>query len=193
MVNLQVLLGVVEQARADAHFIIMAFQNLEMAASLAAFPEFRVVGQFAERNGPEAEFVIHFHHGRTGRNGEYLRVGEEFAGENEGLLLDAPGDAHSPEPVGDDEARIGHETLSAPGFDIGKSGEFFFVREGDDGFSGKHLLGNIIGAALCNSCPAFLRRNINLVDNLLSVLCVSLIGNHYVEIHLLLKIFCLSV
>ena len=124
----KVLLRVIQKACADAHLVVVALENLEVPAALAAFPELGVVGELREGDGTESELVVHLHDGRSGGDGEYLGVGEEPAREQEGLFLDHLRDAHASVGMGHDKARVGHETFSSPGFDVGESGEVPVVR-----------------------------------------------------------------
>ena len=89
------LLRVVEQPRAEAHPVIVVLQYLEIPASLASFPEFRVVSQFRKGHRPEPEFIVHLHHGSPCGYAEYLCIGEQFARKPEYALLDS---FRQPEP-----------------------------------------------------------------------------------------------
>ena len=102
-----------------------------MAAALAALPELGIVRELGERDGTEAELVVHLHHRRAGGDGEDLGVREELPGQDERLLLDLLGEAHPAELVRDDEAGVRDEALAAPGLDVGEAGEFAVLGEGD--------------------------------------------------------------
>ena len=155
----QVLLRVVEQAGADAHLVVMAAEYVEVAAALAALPEFGVVGEFGERDGPEPELVVHLHHGGTGRYREYLGIGKELSREYEGLLLDSLCHAHAPEVVGHYKSRVRHETLASPGLDVRESGEASVVADGYHGLSGPYLVADVLRRPLGDSGLALQRRN----------------------------------
>lgn len=88
--NLQMLLRVIKQPRADAHLVIMILEDVEMPAALASLPEFGVVRQFGERNRTEAEFVVELHYRCSRGDREDLCIREKLAAQQEGLLLDAP-------------------------------------------------------------------------------------------------------
>ena len=60
MVDFQVLLRVIQQARADAHLVVVALQDVKMAAALAALPKLRIVCQFGEGDRPETEFTVSY-------------------------------------------------------------------------------------------------------------------------------------
>ena len=157
----QMFPGVVQQSGADAHLVVVALQDVEVAAALAALPELRIVREFGEGDRPEAEFIVHLHHGGTRGDGEDLGIREEFAREDESLLLDAFGDAHAAEFVRDDEAGIGDETLSAPGLDVGKTGELSLVGQGNHRFAGENLLVDVLRGTVGDTGFAFKRGNVD--------------------------------
>ena len=177
------LLGIVEQAGADAHLIVVALEDVEMAAALTALPKFRIVSEFRVGNGAEAELVVHLHNGGAGSDREDLGVREETAGEQEGLFLDAPGDAHSAELVRDNQAGVGDESLVPPGLDVGESGELAFIGKGDDGFTGIDFLDDVFRRAFGDTGLAFQRGDIDLFANLLGVFSVLRFGDVNLDFH----------
>ena len=181
--DLQMLLRIIQQTRTDAHLVVMAFEDVEMPAAFAAFPELRIVRELGVGDRTETEFIVHLHHGRAGGDGEDLGVREELAGQDESLLLDALGDAHAAELVRDDETGVGDETLAAPGFDVGESGEFAFVRHGDHGLAGADFLIDVLRRTLGDTGLALQRRDVDFVTDFLCKAGVALVGHHDVDVH----------
>ena len=70
------LLGVVQEPGAQAHAVAVLLEDLEIPASLASFPEFRVVRKFGERYRPESKLVVHLHDSRSCGDAEYLGLRE---------------------------------------------------------------------------------------------------------------------
>ena len=174
---------IVQEAGAEAEPVFVAREDVEVPASFAAFPELGVVRQFVIGNGTESELVVHLHDCSTGGQRENLGIREEFAGEDESLLLDAFGKAQPAELAGDDEAGIGHETLASPGFYIGKARELAFIGQGDDGFSRADLLIDIFRGAVGDTRLPLEGGYVDFLANCLRINSVALLGHHDFEFH----------
>ena len=155
-----------------------------MSATLAAFPELRVVRKLDIRHRAEAEFVVHLHYGRAGGNGEDLGIGEELSGKDKRLFLNAFGQAHTPEFVRYYKAGIGHELLSAPGFNLGESGKTAILRKSDDGLSVLHFIHDIFRRTLGDTGLALQGGKIDFLADFLGKHSVAFVGHFNCKFHL---------
>ena len=154
-----------------------------MAAALTAFPELGIVRELRERDGTEAELIVHLHHRRAGGDGEDLGIGEEFPGEDEGLLLDLLGETHPAELVRDDEAGVRDEALAAPGFDVGETGEFAVFREGDHGLSRAYFFIDVFRGPVRDTRFPLQGGDVDFLTDGLGEDHVALLGHHNLEFH----------
>ena len=183
MVDGQMLLGVVQEPRAQAHPVFTVFQDAEVAAAFAALPELGVVRELGERHGTEAELVVHLHHRRAGGDGEDLGIGEELPGQDEGLFLDLLREAYPAELVRDDEAGVRDEALAAPGLYIGEAGELAVLGEGDHGLARAYFFINVFRGPICDTRFPLQGGDVNLLTDGLCKGCVALLGHHNLEFH----------
>ena len=180
---MDVFFGVVQKPGADAPFVIVVFQYVEVLAALAALPELSIVGQVLECHRAETQLVVHLEHGSPCGYAEYLGLREEFPGEFEYALLDALGQADAPEFVGHYKAGVGHKLLALPALYIGEACEAAVVRDGNHGLAGEHFFCNILGRALCYAGTAFLGGQRYLVTDGLGILDVAGVSHQYRNIH----------
>ena len=68
--------------------------------------------------------------------------------------------------------RVGHKTVVAKRFDVGKTYQFIAI-EGNNGFSRIYFFGNVFNASFGNARAARLSRFVNLIAHFLCIFGIS--------------------
>ena len=181
--NFYMFLGIIKKSCAKTHPVVVAFQDAVIPASLAAFPEFRIVSQGGECHGTESKLVIHFHHCSTGSDAEDLCFWEKCPRVFEDLSLYPHGESYASEGVGYDETGIGDIFLASPGLNVGETGKPSVLVYGNYGFSRKYLFRDIFRSSSCYTCAPFSGRYQDFFADLICVYNVACISHHNINVH----------
>ena len=158
--------GVIEHACAETHAAVVALEYVKVHTSLAALPEFLVVGEFGECHGSVAHAAVQLHDGQRCGDAENFGKRKSETCEFKCLFLDA---SRQPEMavVGVDyESGCGNKITVSPAFYVAEAYELVAVK-GYYCLASGYFCRNIIGRTACYTCAALKSRLINQLANLL--------------------------
>ena len=95
---------VVEKTCAEAFVSAVALQYVEVHAAFASSPECGVGGELIECDGSVAKVVVHFHHCRSGGEGENFCIGKHLSRQFKNASLDTCRQSQSAEFIGNDQS-----------------------------------------------------------------------------------------